>query len=84
MHLEIAWEYCPRHVLHQNQLKGDLIRDCQPLGRLNHQYYKEKLSAFLKKKNQKRKKAVHLHPFCIPELGKCKWGLNVVVYPRVF
>jgi hypothetical protein len=87
MHLEIAWEYCPWHELHQNQLKGDLIRDCQPLGRLNHQYYKEKLFIrILEKKliNQKQKKAVHLHPFCIPELGICKWGLNVVIYPMSF
>lgn len=76
MHLEIAWEYCPRHELHQNQLKGDLIRDCQPLGRLNHQYYKEKLSAFLKKKKPKTKESCSSSSFLYTRTREMQVGLK--------
>lgn len=53
MHLELAWEITPWHELHQDQLEGDFIRDYQPLGWFNHQYYKEK---FIYMHSSKKKK----------------------------
>lgn len=69
-----------------NQLKGDLIRDCQPLGRLNHQCYKEKLFIRIleKKKKSKTKESCSSSSFLYTRTRDCKWGLNVVIYPRVF